>query len=160
MHALVEAAYIIREHLLELVLDLLKPQLDTLNDGQGDRKVLVRVDVSEPVFDRGGKLDLLEHVFACLLEDELDHFPRVHARESLAAFGVAVPLADYLVDDAPMAAELEDLFVQPIVATALRSRPARHALCPASRVKQSRCEERRCRTSRERSPQRETRPAR
>jgi hypothetical protein len=68
MHALVEAAYIIRERLLELVLDLLKPQLDTLNDGQGDRKVLVRVDVSEPVFDRGGKLDLLEHVFACLPE--------------------------------------------------------------------------------------------
>ena len=88
-------------------------QLDTLHYGQPDRKVLVRVDVSEPVFDRGGKLDLLEHVFACLLEDELDHFLRVHAQESLTAFGVAVPLADYLVDDAPMAAELEVLFVQP-----------------------------------------------
>jgi hypothetical protein len=85
-------------------------QLDTLHYGQPDRKVLVRVDVSEPVFDRGGKLDLLEHVFACLLEDELDHFLRVHAQESLAAFGVAVPLADYLVDDAPMAAKLEVLF--------------------------------------------------
>jgi hypothetical protein len=34
----------------------------------------------------------------------------VHAQESLAAFGVAVPLADYLVDDAPMAAKLEVLF--------------------------------------------------
>ena len=37
----------------------------------------------------------------------------MHAQESLAAVGVAVPLADYLVDDAPMAAELEVLFVQP-----------------------------------------------
>ncbi len=42
-----------------------------------------------------------------------DDFLRVHAQESLAAVGVAVPLADYLVDDAPMAAELEVLFVQP-----------------------------------------------
>jgi hypothetical protein len=137
-------------------------QLDTLHDGQRDRKVLVRVDVSEPVFDRGGKLDLLEHVFACLLEDELDHFLRVHAQESLAAFGVAVPLADYLVDDAPMAAELEVLFVRPLGDGPLdRVQLGRNALCPASsRVTQSRCEERRCRTSRERSPQRETRPAR
>ena len=71
-------------------------QLDTLHYGQPDRKVLVRVDVSEPVFDRGGKLDLLEHVFPCLLDDELDHFLRVHAQESLTAFSVAVPLADYL----------------------------------------------------------------
>ena len=67
-------------------------QLDTLHDGQRDGKVLVRVDVSEPVFDRGGKLDLLAHVFACLLEDELDHFLRVHAQESLAACGVPYPL--------------------------------------------------------------------
>ena len=74
MHASVKAADIVGEPPLELVLDLLQPRLDTLQDGQRDMKVLVWVDVSEPVFDRGGKLDLLEHVFACLLEDELDHF--------------------------------------------------------------------------------------
>jgi hypothetical protein len=43
-----------------------------------------------------------------------DHFLRVHAQESLAAFGVAVPLADYQVDDAPMAAELEVLLFSPL----------------------------------------------
>ena len=54
MHALVEAADIVGEPALELVLDLLQPRLDTLHDGQRDGKVLVRVDISEPVFDRGG----------------------------------------------------------------------------------------------------------
>ncbi len=77
---------------LNLFLISFNHDLTSLHDGQRDRKVLVRVDVSKPVFDRGGKLDLLEHVFACLLEDELDHFLRVHAQEPLAAFGVAVPL--------------------------------------------------------------------
>ena len=47
------------------------------------------------------------------------------------------------------------------LATALLIASSSAPLCRASsRVRQSRCEERRCRTSRERSPQRETRPAR
>ena len=46
----------------EVVLNLHQRRPDTLHDDQRDMNVLVRLDVREPVFKDGGKLDLLEHV--------------------------------------------------------------------------------------------------
>ena len=71
--------------------------------------ILARLDVREPVLTDGDKLDLLEHVSSPALLSTSRALSLtslcVHVHESHAIFGVAVPLADYLVDDTPMATQ-------------------------------------------------------